>query len=43
MATLLLHETLSYVPNNCLNAGKEGISTRITHCENACKVLYKQK
>lgn len=34
---LLLHETLSYVPNNCLNAGKEGAHIRITHGEKACK------
>lgn len=30
---LLLHGTLFYVPNNCLNAGKEGASIRITHGE----------
>lgn len=37
MTMLLLHESLSYVPNNCLNAGKEGTHIRITHGEKACK------
>ena len=37
MTMLLLHESLSYVLNNCLNAGKEGTRIRIAHGEKACK------
>jgi len=38
---LLLRESLSYVPNNCLNAGKEGTLIRNTHGEKACKCFIK--
>lgn len=39
---LLLHESLSYVPNNRLNAGKEGTRIRTTHGEKACKCFIKK-
>lgn len=42
MTMPLLHESLSNVSSNCLNAGKEGTRIRITHGEKACQVLYKQ-
>lgn len=42
MTMLLLHESLSYVPNNRLNAGKEGTRIRTTHGEKACKCFIKK-
>lgn len=42
MTMLLLHENLSYVPNNRLNAGKEGTRIRTTHGEKACKCFIKK-